>query len=340
MSRLSKIVHLFIHRLSKIIHLLIDLLLCGIRSPRETARLLNSLVSVMREGQLSRETLFAPQRQDCAGLPAEANPILEIPLKDWDATELRAASAIIEDPYESSELICYRDSWIEPHKLGSIIPPYRPTYPFDGFVNENHARLASCPVRDGILVDIGIPGWLRREDALKLYELAYYSPGDVLELGTYQGLSAAIISTALADAGKGRKLVTIDLSQEFSSNAVVHLSKRRLQRNVTFLVGDATGMCEKLIATGRRFSFVFVDHSHEYGPVAAACRLMGRLIYPRGLCLFHDFNNARNNDLDNTDYRVSQAVWNVLPLGQFEFYGIFGGTALYRAKNPDQSVPG
>ena len=83
-----------------------------------------------------------------------------------------AANAIMEDPYESSELASHRESWIEPHKLGSIIPPYRPTYPFEGFINENHVRFVSCPVRDGILVDIGIPGWLRREDALKLYELA------------------------------------------------------------------------------------------------------------------------------------------------------------------------
>jgi len=74
------------------------------------------------------------------------------------------------------------ESWIEPHKLGSIISPNLPAYPFDGFINENHARFASCPVRDEILVDFGIPGWLRREDALKLsYELAYYSPGDVLD---------------------------------------------------------------------------------------------------------------------------------------------------------------
>lgn len=260
-------------------------------------------------------------------------------LRRWSPRELRGTTAIMEDPYESSELASHSQSWIEPHKLGNIIPPYLPTYPFDGFINENHARFASCPVRDGILVDIGIPGWLRREDALKLYELAYYSPGDVLELGTYHGLSAAIISTALADAGNQRELVTIDLSQECSSNAVGHLSKRKLQRNVTFLVGDATGMCEKLIAKGRRFSFVFVDHSHEYAPVAAACGLMGRLIYARGLCLFHDFNDARNNDSVHSHYGVSQAVFDGLPPGQFEFHGIFGSTALYRAKNPDQGAP-
>ena len=45
-------------------------------SPRETASLLNLLVSVMRGAQFSRETVFAPQRQDGDGLSEAPNPIL------------------------------------------------------------------------------------------------------------------------------------------------------------------------------------------------------------------------------------------------------------------------
>src|SRR6266496_171355 len=77
-------------RLSNIIHLL----RCGLRSPLETASLLNSLVSAMREAQVSpreianlltsvmvgaqfgREMVFTPQRQPGDGLPDTPNPIL------------------------------------------------------------------------------------------------------------------------------------------------------------------------------------------------------------------------------------------------------------------------
>ena len=80
----------FMSRLSDIVHLL----RYGMRSPRETASLLNLAVKMMREAQVSpRETasllnflvsgmqssrgmVFAPQRQDRDGPPEAPNPIL------------------------------------------------------------------------------------------------------------------------------------------------------------------------------------------------------------------------------------------------------------------------
>src|SRR5262249_44886716 len=84
------------------------------------------------------------------------------------------------------------DSWIAPAEIGTRIPPYRRTIAGPGFINEHHRFFAVCPVKEEILIDIDIPGWLRREDALKLYEMAYFTNGHILELGTYQGLSTAI----------------------------------------------------------------------------------------------------------------------------------------------------
>lgn len=37
------------------------------------------------------------------------------------------------------------------------------------------------------IINIGIDGWLLLADAMKLYELTYFCPGDVIELGTYRG---------------------------------------------------------------------------------------------------------------------------------------------------------
>jgi predicted O-methyltransferase YrrM len=41
-----------------------------------------------------------------------------------------------------------------------------------------------------------VPGWLRPEDALKLYELAYYATGPILEIGTYRGKSGTLMAIA------------------------------------------------------------------------------------------------------------------------------------------------
>jgi predicted O-methyltransferase YrrM len=246
--------------------------------------------------------------------------------------KLAGTGKMAADPFEAVELNRNEGSWMEPDKLGSFVPSYKPTYIFDGYINEGHEAFTTCPVKEGILVDLGMPGWLRREDALKIYELAYYSPGDILELGTYQGLSTSIISKAIADSGGKKRLVTVDMSPDYSRAAVGYLTERGLDGNVSFFVSDATSFCQKLIAEGRKFSFIFVDHSHEYQPVFEACQLMAQLIYPRGLSLFHDFNDPRNNDPENKDYGVSQAVLEGLPIGRFEFHGIFGCTALYRAK--------
>jgi hypothetical protein len=230
------------------------------------------------------------------------------------------------------ELARHEETWMEPAKLGSVFPKYHPTYPDAGFLNDHHAWYSTCPAVDDVLIDIGIPGWLRRDDALKIYELAYHSAGDILEIGTYQGLSTSIISTAINDSGKAKQVVTVDMGPEWSAKARGHLTTRGLADNVDFRVNEGAEACRELIARRRKFGFIFVDHSHEYEPVAAVCRLLGKLTLPRALVLFHDFNDPRNNDPSNKDYGVSGAVIDGLPSKDFEFHGIFGCAALYRAR--------
>ena len=85
------------------------------------------------------------------------------------------------------DLFSHPESWVEDKDLTSVIPPYRKTYSFKGeFINGFHKSLAdhsSTGVFSG-----PIKGSLRKADALKLYELGYFAPGGVLELGTYHGL--------------------------------------------------------------------------------------------------------------------------------------------------------
>ncbi len=88
----------------------------------------------------------------------------------------------------------HTDSFMSLEELGTTIPGYRPTFDFPGeFINRSHQFFSSCPVKDGILIQLKdrrwfgrpIEGWLTREDALKLYEIAYFATGDILELGSY-----------------------------------------------------------------------------------------------------------------------------------------------------------
>ena len=59
---------------------------------------------------------------------------------------------------------------------------------------------------------MGIEGWLWREDALKLYEMAYFARGNILELGCYHGLSTALLALALRNARRGHKLLSVETS--------------------------------------------------------------------------------------------------------------------------------
>jgi hypothetical protein len=80
------------------------------------------------------------------------------------------------------------ESWVEIDQAHRVPLPYLPTYSgFGERIDDVHRALAAAPVK-GPLIDLGIPGWLRVEDSLKLYELAYFCAGDILELGTHQGL--------------------------------------------------------------------------------------------------------------------------------------------------------
>ena len=230
------------------------------------------------------------------------------------------------------------DTWIPPGQLGRRVRPYRPTFGDEPFINETHQGLAAVPLK-GRLIDVGIPGWLRREDVLKLYEQAYHANGDVLEIGCAYGLSTAIIATALRQAGRGATLVAVDVDPDRVDHARRNLWARGLTDGVEFRVGDTADVCRELAAAGRTFGFVFVDHSHAYGPVLAVCRVLPDLVQDGGFCLIHDYNDARNDDPANPDYGVPQAVHDGLPPDQFAFYGIYGCTALYRKERGHDGSP-
>lgn len=208
--------------------------------------------------------------------------------------------------------------------------PYRKTYPFEGpYIDSYHRWLDEAPRHEYGMINIGIEGWLLPPDALKLYEMAYFSD-DILELGTFKGLSTTIACMAIFNSGRKRPLVTVDLDLELSERARQDMERRLVlgRENTSFFVFDAIQFVKNMSQADRRFSFAFVDHSHVYEHVRDCCEILHEVIVPGGFVLFHDFNDPRNADVNNPDYGVYQGVTEGLK--EFAFFGIYGCTSLWR----------
>ena len=232
----------------------------------------------------------------------------------------------------------HQESFIPLAELGDRTPAYYPTFDFAGeFINKSHEFYSTCPIRDGILIVVRdrpqsgavIEGWLRREDSLKLYEIAYFVSGDILELGSYHGLSTSILAQANHDSPNKKRIYSVDLDPGNVAMVNKHLRAMELDTHLTTMRGDALSVMARLASQGRKFEFVFVDHSHAYDPVYSVCLKLGEVVVDGGFCLFHDFNDARNRDAKDKEYGVYQAVVEGLD-SRFEFYGVYGCAALYR----------
>jgi SAM-dependent methyltransferase len=233
------------------------------------------------------------------------------------------------------------ESFLRLDAVGTVIPPYLPTFAFAGdYVDDAQRRLALLPLKDGFLIQLPngrwlgqvIQGWLRREDALKLYEIAYFASGDILELGSFHGLSTSILSRASRNSPHPKRTLSVDLSPRSVFMTEWNLWRQGLKRGVRTVTGDALVEVRSRADHGARFGMVFVDHSHAYGPVYEVCRELHRIVPAGGFCLFHDFNDPRNYDLADPDHGVHQAVVDGLSPTDFEFYGIYGCLALYRRR--------
>lgn len=227
-------------------------------------------------------------------------------------------------------VIRHADTWVELYQLGKR-QPYRPTYSESLTLGPTHRRLLEAPLHsNSVAIDIGVMGSLRREDAAKLYELAFFVPGNVLELGCGRGLSTTIIAEAVRDANRSAQIVSVDVEARMIDQARAALAARGILEGVEFVEGDASAVCRSLAKQGLTFGLVFVDHSHAYDDVRSICVLLPNLVQTGGFVLFHDFNDRRNNDLKNGDYGVYAGVIDGLPRPPFSFYGVYGCVGLYR----------
>jgi predicted O-methyltransferase YrrM len=154
--------------------------------------------------------------------------------------------------------------------------------------------------------------------------MAYFADGDILELGTYHGLSTCIMAQAALDAGRASRIISIDIGDHGWLN---NADGTGVASVIEFRLGDAAHYKGRLTSEGRKFGFAFVDHSHACSDVAHACPLLPSLLKPGSFTQFHDYNDNRNGT--NPDHGVWQSVRDSLP-SSFQFCGIYGCSGLYR----------
>lgn len=208
---------------------------------------------------------------------------------------------------------------------------YRPSYELGReFVDEVH-RGAPELVRP-------IAGWLRDEDVLKLYELAFFASGPVLEVGTHRGKSAVALATAIARAGSGVPLISLDIDAEALADASATLAERGLAERALLVratAGSFLARVERL-----RPALVFLDADHSHRGVAADLAALRGCVPAAGLLLLHDYNDPRNDDPNEPDYGVSEAADESWLADECEFAGVFGACGLFRRRTSPPGAEG
>jgi cephalosporin hydroxylase len=137
----------------------------------------------------------------------------------------------------------------------------------------------------------GVPASLAQRERIMLYAFVYgLAPAHTLELGTYRGGSAAIISGALDDLKLGGKLLCI----EPNISGIDDEMKAVFAHNTTILQGlfpqdvpkDLDGQ-----STDHLFEFCFYDADHTYEGVLAHLQLLPRWMKAGSFIICHDGYN-------------------------------------------------
>jgi SAM-dependent methyltransferase len=209
-----------------------------------------------------------------------------------------------------------------PDRLGITFPSFRPTIGEPD--TPTWQELCAAPVQEA-LISLGVPGYLRPQEALKLYEISYHAAGDVLEIGSARGLSTMILARAKQDAQRPGRIVSVEILPDHHRATHETLERHGLRDRVALLLGDAAEVLPWLVQRRRRFAFAFVDHDHGLAATQHAVDALGRLLVPGGLALFHDVNDARN---ETGEYGIYPALVSAITDGTFRMVDLCGSAAL------------
>ena len=198
---------------------------------------------------------------------------------------------------------------------------YAPSFGFEGALLTERQGAIHSEVAD-------VDGWIEPDDALKLYELGYLAPGPFLEIGTYRGKSAVVLCSALRDAGRDVEFYSLDIARDDLELARGTLAEWGLAHRVRLVHGSVTALFRAL--PGFRPRFVFLDGDHSADGLGRDLAVLEPHVPEGALLLFHDYNNLRNQDPQDKEYGVPQAIATSWVASDCEYAGTFGGSGLYR----------
>jgi predicted O-methyltransferase YrrM len=138
-----------------------------------------------------------------------------------------------------------------------------------------------------------IEGWMFAWELHYLYMLAttledWGVPGDLLEVGSYRGLSAS----ALGQAGK---LTCVDTFRggedlpERNSRPAFDEAMRTMELQPRVFEGRSEDVLGNLVQWGEQFRLVFIDGSHEYANVKADLALAHTFLSHGGALICDDY---------------------------------------------------
>ena len=149
-----------------------------------------------------------------------------------------------------------------------------------------------------------IDGWTSESELRYLYCQAILTQGvvegEVLEVGTWLGLS----TSALAQADKLVAIDTFKGSNEPAHHKILadkperwiydtfisNMKMAGVLDNIEVLEGTSDDCLSLLVAHNRKFRLIFVDGSHEYVDVKKDFQLCKQLLVPNGVLVMDDYN--------------------------------------------------
>jgi len=183
-----------------------------------------------------------------------------------------------------------------------------------------------------------IPGWMRPEDADKLYELASTTPGPILEIGTFHGQSAVLMALALQDAGSDTGVYTIEVDTDAIQAAQAEASAHGVGERIVFVRGTSEAFAHAY--PWLRPAMTFLDGDRRRAGVEADLAVLQRIVPAGGVLLFGDFDDPLNDDPGCAEIKVRPTVQASWVTRECEFGGTFGASGLYTRLTDPPHVPG
>ncbi|MGH2953106.1 MAG: class I SAM-dependent methyltransferase [Solirubrobacterales bacterium] len=185
----------------------------------------------------------------------------------------------------------------------------------------------------------GLEGLGYPEDSQKLYELAWFSPGDVVEIGTFRGRAAATMAMALETASNPARVISLDIDATALEHTASGLAAAGLAHRVTLARGTADTVLSRMPEL--RPGLVFVDGDHSYRGVMRDLTAIEPLVPNGSIVVLHDYEGYTAED-PYFRHRVPEAAGDSWLASECDFLGRFGlcGTFVRRAGGPPPLDPG